>query len=303
MKVALIDVDIEKGRTRKRHPFPNLALMKLSAYYKRKGDQVRLNYMFDEPDIVYASCVFTWHRKRLAEVPVDAHTGGPGLMATAQLPDEIEHIMPDYDLYAGVDYSMGFTSRGCIRKCPWCKVPKFEGWIKAWAHFREFWDQRHRTIKLLDNNLLAAPNWRETLADLAKSRLKVDFNQGLDIRLVNDENAWYLKQVKLVDTVRFAFDDISYEKSVREGIALLLKSGFRPRQLSFYFLVGFPGDQSALERLKLLGSFGVEVYPMVYRDDSGVEPKVNLGEVPDIFWHGDRGNINRFLRVVGRLPW
>ncbi|GAH52847.1 unnamed protein product, partial [marine sediment metagenome] len=199
-KVSLVDLDV----TSKRRPFPNLALMKLSAYHKSKGDEVYLNFPLIQPDITYASCVFTWNGRRRDGLPPEAIIGGSGVDLKAELPPEVEHIMPDYSLYPNVDFSMGFTSRGCIRKCPWCIVPEKEGQIKPWARIYEFWDRRHTKITLLDNNLLAAPNWRQTMEDLIAEGLKVDFNQGLDIRLLNEENLDYLKRVKASE-LRFAF--------------------------------------------------------------------------------------------------
>ncbi|MBA7592424.1 hypothetical protein ES708_34607 [subsurface metagenome] len=196
---------------------------------------------------------------------------------------------------------MGFTSRGCPRGCPWCIVPVKEGNITPNARIYEFWDRQHKRIILLDNNLLAAPNWRQTLGDLTAEGLEVDFNQGLDIRLVNEENADYLKRVK-AKQLRFAYDDLSYEPQLRRGIELLLEKGIRPRKLSFYVLIGFPGDDTAIERMKLLASYNTDVFPMLYKGPDGKEPDRKLLNVPDIFWHGDRRNIRKFLRVAGRLP-
>ncbi|GAH83100.1 unnamed protein product, partial [marine sediment metagenome] len=245
MKVLLMDLDIIKQR----RPFPNLALMKLSAYHKARGDQVFLNFPLYQPDIAYASCVFSWNAKRRATVPYGAVIGGSGIDLKPELPPEVEHMMPDYSLYPGVDFSIGFTSRGCIRDCPWCIVPVKEGQIEPWARIYEFLDRRHRKIILLDNNLLASPNWRQTMEDLIAEGLWVDFNQGLDIRLVNEENVGYLKRVK-TEKLRFAFDDISYEKTVRRGIQLLLDAGIASRKLSFYVLVGFGDDSTSVERVK-----------------------------------------------------
>lgn len=297
MKVSLVDLDINRWTRRK---FPNLALMKLSAYYKAKRYEVSLNDIY-LADMIYASCVFTWNSKWAVKVPQTAHIGGSGISLSETLPDDIEHIMPDYDLYSGVDFSMGYTSRGCIRDCPWCKVRAKEGPITAWASPREFWNPKHSRLIFLDNNTLAAPNCRETLIEAAAIPAVVDFNQGNDIRLVDDEKAALLRNIK-TQTLRFAFDSLSYESSVRRGIAYLLKAGFTSRHLSFYALIGFPGDDTWLERMKILASFNVNVYPMIYRDDEGKEGKVQRHEVPDIFWHGARSNINKFLSVVGRLP-
>ena len=239
MKVLLMDLDVIK----RRRLFPNLALMKLSAYHKARGDEVYLNFPLQHPDITYASCVFSWNAKRRASVPDSAIIGGSGIDLKAELPPEVEHIMPDYSLYPRVDFSLGFTSRGCIRKCPWCLVPGKEGGIRESAHIYEFWERKHRRIILLDNNLLAAPNWRQTLQDVMTEGLEVDFNQGLDIRLVNADNVRYLKRVK-TRQLRFAFDDIAYESAVRRGIKFLLNNGIPSRKLSFYVLVGFGNDET-----------------------------------------------------------
>ena len=303
MKVLLMDLDIIKQR----RPFPNLALMKLSAFYKARGDQVYLNFSLKRPDITYASCVFTWNQERELTVPTGGILGGSGFDLKAELPPEVEHIMPDYSLYPNVaplwkDSSIGFTSRGCIRKCPWCIVPEKEGQIKPWSRIYEFWDRCHRKITLLDNNLLAAPNWQQTMEDLLAEGLKVDFNQGLDIRLVNEENVGYLKRVK-TEELRFAFDDIAYESAVRRGIELLLANGINSRHLSFFFLVGFSNDDAVLERVNILQSYNVDIYPMTYKGTDGKEPARRVLEVANLpLFHGSRRNINKFLRLVGRLP-
>lgn len=303
MKVLLMDLDIIKQRK----PSPNLVLMKLSAYHKAKGDQVFLNFPLQPPDITYASCVFTWNAKRRATVPHGAIVGGSGIDLKAELPPEVEHTTPDYSLYPNVNppwkgSSIGFTSRGCIRNCPWCIVPVKEGQITPWSRIYEFWDRRHRKITLLDNNLLAAPNWQQTMEDLLAEELEVDFNQGLDIRLVNEGNVGYLKRVK-TEELRFAFDDIAYESAVRRGIELLLGNGINSRHLSFYFLVGFSNDDAVLERVNILQSYNVDIYPMAYKGADGKEPARRVLEVANLpLFHGSRRNINKFLRLVGRLP-
>jgi len=302
VKVSLIDLDLLQLNRRRKVAFPNLALMKLSAYHKARGDEVYLNLPLDRPDVTYGSCVFTWNAKRGASIPSEGITGGSGLSLNKELPPEVEHIMPDYSLYPRVDYSLGFTSRGCIRNCPWCIVPVKEGRIEPWARIYEFWDPQHRKIVLLDNNLLAASNWRLTMDDLIAEGLKVDFNQGLDIRLVNEENVGYLKRVK-TEELRFAFDDIAYESAVRRGIELLLANGINSRHLSFYFLVGFSKDDSVLERVNVLQSYNVEIYPMVYKSTDGKEPARRVLDVANLpLFHGSRRNIKKFLRLVGRLP-
>jgi len=293
----LFDLDINK----RRRAFPNLALMKLSSYHKARGDQVSLNSPLFGYDRGYASCVFSWHAKRVQALPQDVESNGPGVNLKSELPAEIEHIMPDYSLYPNVDFSMGFTSRGCIRQCPWCIVPTKEGRIKPWSSIDEFWDRRHRKIKLLDNNFLAQPVPHTILSKLAEERVEVDFNQGLDIRLVDEQIAFYLSRVK-AEKLRFSFDDIAYEKELREGVKLLQENGVRSRKLSFYVLYGFRPDDQAVERMNILGELNVDVYPMAYRGPDGKEPQRQVIYHGDMLWHGPYRNKLKFLRLVGRLP-
>lgn len=297
MRVLLLDLDIDK----RRRPFPNLALMKLSAYYKARDDEVHLNEPLFGFDKVFASCIFTWHGKRTLNVPPETCLGGSGYNLNIILPSEVEHIRPDYDLYPRVDFSMGFTSRGCIRRCPWCIVPTKEGRLMPWATIDEFWDHRHRKVKLLDNNFLAQPAADEILARLAEDRLEVDFYQGLDIRLVDERMAFYLARVKS-DSLRFSFDDIAYEKDVREGVKLLRENGVRSRKLSFYVLYGFSDDDHVIERMNILADLNVDVYPMAYRGPDGKEPQRRVIFHDNILWHGPYRNKLKFLRLVGRLP-
>lgn len=294
-KVSLLDLDAEK----RRRMFPNLALMKISAAFKRQGWEVFLNFPLCNPDLIYASCVFTWHKPKLMNPSISY--GGSGIDYQNTLPDEIEHIMPDYRLYPNCDFSMGFTSRGCPNKCPFCIVPLKEGGIKAHAKISEFYNPAFKKLLLLDNNILAAENWDETADELTKLPVEVDFNQGLDIRRIDNKIVKQLRQMK-IKVLRFAFDDISYEYLVRQGIELLLSSGIRPRKISFYVLVGFRKDDKAIERIKLLQRYGVEVYPMIYRDNSGKEPKLHYDSKEIISFHGVGGNnFRRFLRIIGRL--
>jgi len=294
MKILLMDLDIDK----RRRSFPNLALMKLSAYHKARGDVIFLNFPLCQPDVTYASCVFTWHRSNANGL--NAQFGGSGIDIEVKLPDYIEHLKPDYDLYPNPQWSMGYSSRGCPRHCPWCKVPLKEGGIVAWASPKEFYDPRFQLLILLDNNTLAAPNCIGTLQVLTDLPVVVDFNQGLDIRLLNDEHVHYFKHIK-TKKLRFAFDSISYETAVRRGIDKLFKAGFAKSHLSFYVLVGFPNDDTSIERIKILQGYGVDVYPMIYKDDTGKEPEVTMQFTETLKFRGARQNLRKFLRVAGRL--
>lgn len=291
MRVLLRDLD-NTG-------FGNLALMKLSAWHKRRGDQV---FLSQAPawDSSYVSCVFTINAKE-EECPPGAEIGGTGFKANGWLPPEVEHIMPDYSVYGqDLGYSTGFTSRGCIRRCPWCVVHEKEGGIKPWAEIYEFWDRHHHDrIRLLDNNLLASPNWRETMEAVIRERLLVDFNQGLDIRLVTDEVASYLKRVGRCTKLRFSFDEWSNHEAVREGIRRLVEAGLYASQLHFYLLLGFTQDPDGdYARLDLLREFGCSIFPMVYIDGDGVVHPPARGPIPKDM-HGDRNRMRKLARLKG----
>jgi len=260
MRVSLIDVDSK---------LPNLALMKISMYHKQKGDRVGLN--ISDPNQVYISCIFKKNRSQAIGISkfftCPVHLGGYGINDN-QLPKEIEHITPDYDLY-NCDYSLGFTTRGCIRKCEFCIVPQKEGMIRANCDLYEFWNKKHKHIVLFDNNILALPNHFEKIASqLMDNNLTVDFNQGLDIRLVNDKNAEILSQLKIKPELRFAFDNIKIEKQVRKGIEIL-KSHNCKRSM-FYVLVGFDSTKEEDQRrLNIIKELDQRAYVMRYESCYG----------------------------------
>lgn len=297
MKVGLVDLDRTK--------FPNLALMKLSAWHRRQGDEVVFNYPLDQADITYVACVFSKNAYRVPSC-ITHVLGGTGfgisrvkyskfygLEVWQWLDPVIEDMMPDYSLYNG-NASYGFTSRGCIRRCEYCVVPHKEGKIKPWHSIYQFWDRKHRDIVLLDNNLLASPNWKETLTDLEKEKLRVDFNQGLDIRLVNEQNARYLSRLKYkkAQSLRFALDDIKYEKAFRRGMEILAKAGITLSSIMVYFLIGFNSSlEEDLERLDIIKSYKATPFAMAYQEVNGVKPRIAR----------DRRELTEFARWVN-LP-
>ena len=263
MKIGLVDVD---GK------IPNLALMKLSAWHKAQGDDVKLyDPLFDKPDRVYASKVFTF----TPDYPywpegVEAVRGGTGYDLSTTLPDEIEDIYPDYDLF-GCDYAMGFVTRGCIRKCSFCVVPRKEGNIRQVAEVEDFWRGQDR-LMLLDNNLTAMPDvFIETCRSLADHRIETDFSQGLDIRLIDDEKAQALSRVRLWKRVHFAWDNMRDESAVRQGIEILTRY-MHSDKLMFYVLVGFDTTfDEDMHRVNTLIGYGTNPFVMVYRAQDGSE--------------------------------
>ena len=208
--IGLFDVDFKTGHNyyNKKKIFPNLALMKLGAWHKKRGDEVTLiDISSTQFDRIYASKVFI---------------GGSGVDLKSELPKEIELQIPDYELFK-TDYSIGFTSRGCIRDCGFCIVREKEGWIEE-APFD--WIVSDKVL-ILDNNFLASPKWREKLEFFIRQKLKVSFNQGLDIRLINEENAKLLSETRYYDykfksrRLYFSFDDPKLETIVKEKCQIL----------------------------------------------------------------------------------
>lgn len=174
--IGLVDVD--------GHDFPNLALMKLSAWHKSKGHSVGWADMFSHYDIVYKSKVFTWTSDDpLCYDADEIQCGGTGYRDYSRvLPDEVEHICPDYSLY-GTDFALGFATRGCIRHCSFCIVHDKEGTIHDHADVREFLGDMDKVV-LLDNNIVASRHGISQLEWLRDNGIPTDCNQGLDARIL-----------------------------------------------------------------------------------------------------------------------
>lgn len=267
MRILLIDLDKStKG-------IPNLALTKISAYHKQKGDLV--GFKVDNPDKIYASVIFTWNRDRASGprtwypgVPITI--GGPGWNFSERLPDEIERIKPDYDLYPST-FSQGFSTRGCIRNCGFCIVPKKEGQIRAVQHPEQFHDDRFSECMLMDNNILAVPDHaRIVLQWFIDQGIQLEMTQGYDFRLLTEEFAGLIKDAKhRRGHIRFAWDDTKDESKVMQSIKLLKFAGIDTRRdVMFYVLAGYKtGIEDALYRCNRLREADVQAFVMPYRDD------------------------------------
>lgn len=224
MKVGLIDVD--------GHNFPNLALMKLSSYHKSIGDVVEWYSAFEEYyDIVYMSKVFT-HTQDYQYVITNANKiikGGTGYDIENKLPVQVEKFVPDYSIYPMVDENTayGFLTRGCIRKCPWCIVPKKEGYIAPYQDVEEIAVDGRTRLILMDNNILAAGEYGiGQLRKIAEKGYKVDFNQAMDARLVTDEIAELLAAIKWIDYIRFGCDTPMQVKECENAIEKIRSYGY-----------------------------------------------------------------------------
>lgn len=273
MKIGLIDVD--------GHNFPNLALMKISAWHKLQGDDVEFaDPLFGRYDILYKSKVFTFTPDNTniynADKVIKSGTGYKDYASI--LPDYIEHICPDYELYPINEWNdgrtaYGFLTRGCIRACSWCIVPKKEGVITAHADIDEFIDGKKKAV-LLDNNVLAHEWGLQQVEKIADKGIRVDFNQGLDARIIagNADIARLLSRVKWIRFIRMAYDHSSAHDDVFAAIDLLRSFGVKPSKMFFYLLV--KDDLKDAERRALgLDYVGAIPFAQPYRNfESNKEP-------------------------------
>lgn len=260
MNVGLIDVD--------GHNFPNLAAMKLSAWHKQQGDHVEWAVPMLSYDIVYQSKVFTFTEDFDTIINADAIIkGGTGYDLQNKLPDEIESICPDYSLYPQYKEAYGFLTRGCPRGCKFCIVADKEGKCsKQVAELKDFWTGQ-KEIKLMDPNILACDNWKDLLQQLINSKSWIDITQGLDIRLMTDEKANMINQLK-VKMLHFAWDNYEFKTydKLKEFRSHL---DFDFRKLRVYVLTNFnTAFEQDLERIEKLKELGYDPYVMIYEKET-----------------------------------
>lgn len=271
MEIRLIDVD--------GHNFPSLPLMKISAWHKQQGDNVDwynpLTSWQHPPDRVYMSKVFTFtpdysHPVNAGEI-IKGGTGYFHPDGGPALPEEIEHIYPDYNLYPALckNTAYGFLSRGCPRGCEFCIVGAKEGRssVKV-ADLSEFW-QGQKNIVLLDPNITACKDYNDLIGQLIASGAWVDFSQGLDIRLMTDKKAELLKQVK-IKQVHFAWDNYEDKSIILPRFKAFKEiTGWDKRKLAVYVLCNFnTTHMQDLERIYTLRDMGYWPYVMIYSKDN-----------------------------------
>lgn len=274
MKIGLIDID--------GHHFPNLALMKLSAWHKGQGDIVEWYTPWTSRyDRVYASKVFSFSEDYTQAINADeVIRGGSGYCIDLvdgrevyrkerdkALPSEVEHIFPDYSLYPqySKDTAYGFLTRGCPRGCGFCVVGVKEGLrsVKV-ADLSEFWNGQ-KNIVLCDPNILACPDWGELLEQLARTRAKVDINQGLDIRMMTEEKAKALAEIRMTE-VHFAWDRYQDKDTILPKFEMYRKhSTISSHNAIVYTLTNYDSTlEQDLERIYTLRDMGYSAFVTVY---------------------------------------
>ena len=277
MRIGLIDCD--------GHNFPNIPLMKISAWHKSQGDSVEWYepLLSGHMDRVYISKVFSFSKD--FEYHIDADEiikGGSGYAIKTRegrevyeketdkdLPEYIEHIYPDYSIYDDLtqDTAYGFLTRGCPRACGFCHVAAKEGRCShKVADLSEFW-RGQKKIVLCDPNILACKDHLDLLQQIVDSGATVEFNQGLDIRLITDQNLELLKQIKM-DRIHFAFDRYEDGEIIKPRLRKFTEvTGYNKNKgaVTVFILVNFNTTlEQDIERIQFCRSLKLSPYPMIY---------------------------------------
>jgi len=321
LKVLLV----EPKKSMKYHtPYPPLGLLKLARYHRQKGDHVKLvNGISDDgfkPDIVYITSLFTYAWEPVHEV-IQFYTSkytrarvivggiyaslcskhlertfGDRIEIHKGLIREVEELLPDYSLIPEWKASILFSSRGCIRKCPFCSVPELEPKFEAKKSIKHLIYPGHRRVIIWDNNTLASAFWKNIFAELEETGLEVDFNQGLDARLLTEEVAMSLRRLKL-PLIRLAYDSKGIREPLRKAITLLKDIGVDGRDIVVYCLFNhLDSPEDFLERIQDLLSWGVVSYPMRYQ---ALEPGPKDGYISPNWTKEQLEMVARARRVIG----
>lgn len=270
MKVLIINIDsVSFNFTSKQisNAPPNIALEKIAKYHTGKGDEVIRDFPLAKTfvDKIYVSCIFTKNKHLCDEWEGIAEIGGTGYDIKKKLPDEIESIE--------LRINYGFTTRGCIRKCKFCFVPEKEGGMHIVADLYDIWDGKSKEVIFFDNNILALPKHFKLICKQARgNNLRIDFNQGLDIRLLTDDIAQEIKKTRM--SIRFAFDSPKTKSIIESKMLILHKYNI---YAMWYILVGFDSD--------------------IEEEISRVEYLISHNQRPYIMKHENCGNDKRYIAI------
>lgn len=278
--------------------YPPLGLLKIASYHRNKGDTVKLVQGYDpdgfNPDKIYITSLFTYAWKPVHDLikfyrrqykKADIIVGGIYATLCADhlketFKDDIEihkglfepaeDLMPDYSPFPEWKSTIVFASRGCIRKCSFCSVNQLEPEFKPKKSIRHLIYPGHKRVIFWDNNILASPYWKNIFNELVEINLEVDFNQGLDARLLNEEVALELKKLKL-PIIRLAYDSLVIRNHLRKAIEILSQYKFSKRRIVVYCLYNHSDSpEDFLNRIRDLMDWGVVTYPMRFEP---VEPR------------------------------
>lgn len=266
---------------------PNIALMKLSAYHKSIGDEVffsksPMRDMFEpEFGLVYGSCIFGFSQDNLKaflrEFP-NAIVGGTGTTEKHNVEDIIGNFHDlDYSIYPEVDYSIGFLQRGCRLKCKFCVVPEKEGKPRSNQTAHQLWrgDPYPKKLHILDNDFFGNPEWQHRIEEIIEGKFQICLSQGINVRLINDEQAVHLARVNYRDTnfkskrLYTAWDNLGHERIFFDGIDRLEKAGINPSHIMAYMLIGYDPKETwelIFERFNKMVERKIMPYPMVFNN-------------------------------------
>lgn len=269
--IAILQVDGKKYMGTR---FPNMALMQITAYHEKRGDHVEWyegNLFAEQYDKIYASKIFSF--SEMPDLPGHAIIGGTGIDFLNRLPLEIEQHHPSYSLYPDLPYHVGFSMKGCRFNCKFCCVPQKEGRPKVNSTIDNLLTNPNggNKLMLLDNDFFGGQSWKENITRIIDLKLRACFVQGLNIRIITQEQAELLAQVKYRSSkfdrsyLSFAWDRYSDGRLIMKGIETCNSAGIPSNHMQFFVLIGFDSThEQNLERVMKLKGLGCFPYVMPF---------------------------------------
>lgn len=239
-------------------PKHNLALMKLSAWHKQKGNKIYFNMPLWKANRTYASVLF----KKNRDLFIADEYGGPAFIENKNLRKDIDSTFPDYELYPFMDFSLGYTFRPCFRKCSFCVVSDISEHDYLHHSIWNFHNSDFTKICLLNNNTFYDPEWKATFEEIWDANLTVIDENGYDLRLLDEEKALALKKTKFEGYIHFAWDRMKDETKILQGLELIKKNKINGR---IYVLIGFDTTfEEDIYRCQKIVDYGYDPYIMPY---------------------------------------